>query len=127
MGVGSSCSSAPGYLECFVFFIHFRNLGKISVQSFKIFSDSFVLKNGIIHAFSLFWSQILNFPALFQHNNIRLGPIPWKRSVLQIPTDKEPIRALRFAWLWHIIKTHNYLVSWFSSPVTLRFSIDERR
>ena len=38
--------------------------------------------------FSLFWLQILNLPALLQNKNTRVGPFPWKRSVLQNP-DRE--------------------------------------
>ena len=38
--------------------------------------------------FSLLWLQILNLPALLQNKNTRIGPFPWKRSVLQKP-DRE--------------------------------------
>ena len=38
--------------------------------------------------FSLFWLQILNLPASLQKKNTRVGPFPWKRSVLQNP-DRE--------------------------------------
>ena len=38
--------------------------------------------------FSLFWFQILNFPALLHNKNTWIGPFPWKRSVLQNP-DRE--------------------------------------
>ena len=38
--------------------------------------------------FSLFWLQILNLPASLQNKNTRVGPFPWKRSVLQTP-DRE--------------------------------------
>ena len=41
------------------------------------------MKNNYIHIFSLFWLKILNLPALLQNKNTRLGPFPWKRSVLQ--------------------------------------------
>ena len=37
---------------------------------------------------SLSWLQSLNFPALLQNKNTRIGPFPWKRAVLQIP-DRE--------------------------------------
>ena len=38
--------------------------------------------------FSLFWLQILNLPASLQNKNTRIGPFPWKQSVLQNP-DRE--------------------------------------
>ena len=38
--------------------------------------------------FSLSWLQMLNLPALLQNKNTRIGPFPWKRSVLQNP-DRE--------------------------------------
>ena len=40
------------------------------------------------HFFSLFWLQILNLPASLRNKNTRVGPFPWKRSVLQNP-DRE--------------------------------------
>ena len=47
------------------------------------------MKNDNIHTFfSLFWLQILNLPASLQNKNTRIGPFPWKRSVLQDP-DRE--------------------------------------
>ena len=47
------------------------------------------MKNDNIHSFfSLFWLQILNLPASLQNKNTRIGPFPWKRSVLQNP-DRE--------------------------------------
>ena len=47
------------------------------------------MKNDIIHTFfPLFWLQILNSPASLQNKNTRIGPFPWKRSVLQNP-DRE--------------------------------------
>ena len=47
------------------------------------------MKNDNIHRFfSLFWLQILNLPASLQTKNTRIGPFPWKRSVLQNP-DRE--------------------------------------
>ena len=47
------------------------------------------MKNDNIHSFfSLFWLQILNLPASLQNKNTRVGPFPWKRSVLQNP-DRE--------------------------------------
>ena len=36
----------------------------------------------------MLWLQILNLPALLQNKNTRIGPFPWKRSVLQNP-DRE--------------------------------------
>ena len=38
--------------------------------------------------FSLSWLQMLNLPALLQNKNTRIGPFPWKRSVLRNP-DRE--------------------------------------
>ena len=38
--------------------------------------------------FFLFWLQILNLPASLQNKNTRVGPFPWKWSVLQNP-DRE--------------------------------------
>ena len=38
--------------------------------------------------FSLFWLQILNLPASLQNKNTRIGPFPWKLSVLKNP-DRE--------------------------------------
>ena len=47
------------------------------------------MKNDNIHSFFLlFWLQILNLPASLQNKNTRVGPFPWKRSVLQNP-DRE--------------------------------------
>ena len=47
------------------------------------------MKNDNIHSFfSLFWLQILNLPASLQNKNTRIGPFPWKRSILQNP-DRE--------------------------------------
>ena len=61
-------------------------------EKFSIFlasSGSFTVKNDNIHRFfSLFWLQILNLPASLQNKNTRVGPFPWKRSVLQNP-DRE--------------------------------------
>ena len=61
---------------------YWPNFGKISIFLFS--SDSFNLKNDIIHTFfPLFWLQILNLPASLQNKNTRIGPFPWKWSVLQ--------------------------------------------
>ena len=47
------------------------------------------MKNDNFHTFfSLSWLQMLNLPALLQNRNTRIGPFPWKRSVLQ-NTDRE--------------------------------------
>ena len=81
------CTSGGLHLKMFVFSIYLWNLGKISI--FLASSDSFNVKNDIIHTFfSLFWLQILNLPASLQNKNTRIGPFPWKRSVLQNP-DRE--------------------------------------
>ena len=49
---------------------------------------SFNPKNDNFHTFSLSWLKILNLAALLQNKNTRIGPFPWKRSVLQNP-DRE--------------------------------------
>ena len=68
------------------------NLFSFLSFSFSIFlasSGSFTVKNDNIHSFfSLFWLQILNLPASLQNKNTRVGPFPWKRSILQNP-DQE--------------------------------------
>ena len=49
-------------------------------------SDSVHVKNDIIHTF--FFAVLvanLNLPASLQDKNTRIGPFPWKRSVLQSP------------------------------------------
>ena len=64
--------------------LHF---GKISI--FLGPAGSFSVKNDNFHTFfSLSWLQMLNLPALLQ--NTRIGPFPWKQSVLQNP-DRERI------------------------------------
>ena len=70
----------------FVFSIYLWNFGKFFI--FLVSSDSFNVKNDIHTFFSLFWLQILNSPASLQSKNTRIGPFPWKRSVLQNP-DRE--------------------------------------
>ena len=71
----------------FVFFIHLWNFRKISI--FLASASSFNVKNDNFHTvFSLSWLQILNLPALPQNKNTRIGPFPWKWSVLQNP-DRE--------------------------------------
>ena len=70
-----------------VLLLYLSNFGEISI--FLASSDSFNLKNDIIHTFfSLFWLQILNLSASVQNKNTRNGPFPCKRSVLQNP-DRE--------------------------------------
>ena len=64
----------------FVFFLHLWNLSK-NLAIFLAFSGSFAMKNNYIHIF--FAVLVANFPALLQNKNTRLGPFPWKRSVLQ--------------------------------------------
>ena len=52
-------------------------------------AGSFNVKNDKFHTFfSLSWLQMLNLPAWLQNKNTRIGPFPWKRSVLQNP-DQE--------------------------------------
>ena len=67
------------YLFSFSIFLSFNLLAS---------SGSFTMKNDNIHSFfSLFWLQFLNInlPASLQNKNTRVGPFPWKRSVLQNP------------------------------------------
>ena len=60
---------------------------KISI--FLASAGSFNVKNNNFHTFLLLsWLQMLNLPALLQNKNTRIGPFPWKRSVLQNP-DRE--------------------------------------
>ena len=52
-------------------------------------AGSFNVKNDNFHTFFwLSWLQMLNLPASLQNKNTRIGPFPWKRSVLQNP-DRE--------------------------------------
>ena len=78
--------------------LHLKNVRllhpSLKFQSFQISiflasAGSFNVKNYNFHTFfSLSWLQILNLPALLQNKNTRIGPFPWKRSVLQNP-DRE--------------------------------------
>ena len=47
------------------------------------------------------WLQILNLPASLQNNNTRVGPFPWKWSVMQNPdrerTNQNPGICLRLS------------------------------
>ena len=47
------------------------------------------------------WLQILNLPASLQNKNTRVGPFPWKWSVLQNPdrerTNQSPGNCLRLS------------------------------
>ena len=62
------CTSGGRHLKMFIFSIYLGNFGKISI--FLASSDSFNVKNDIIHTFfSLFWLQILNLPASLQNKN----------------------------------------------------------
>ena len=66
-----------------------RGRGSTEISILLASSDSFNVKSDIIHTFfSLFWLQILNLPASLQNKNTRIGPFPWKRTVLQNP-DRE--------------------------------------
>ena len=67
--------------------MHLWNFGKISIL--LACAGSFNVKNDKFHAFFwLSWLQMLNLPASLQNKNPRIGPFPWKRSVLQNP-DRE--------------------------------------
>ena len=68
-----------------MFTIILNSLGECSSSS-SIFEIS--VKFQSLYLFlvvSLLWLQILNLAALLQNKNTRLGPFPWKRSVLQNP------------------------------------------
>ena len=79
----------------FVFFIHFWNLGKISI--FLAFSGSFAEKNDNIHFFSMVWSKFLNLPALLQRKIHGLDYFHGNGPYCKIPTEEELTRAHRFA------------------------------
>ena len=65
----------------------FEIAGKISI--FLASAGTFNVKNDNFQLFfSLSWLQMLNLPALLKIKNTRIGPFPWKRSVLQNP-DRE--------------------------------------
>ena len=72
------CSSSPSIFEISENFQSFYFLLVVSMWRMTLFTLFF----------SLFWSQILNLPASLQNKNTRIGPFPWKRSVLQNP-DRE--------------------------------------
>ena len=60
---------------------------KISI--FLASAGSFNVKNDNFHTFfRCLGLQMLNLPALLKNKNTRIGPFPWKRSVLQNP-DRE--------------------------------------
>ena len=67
---------------------------------FIFFSGSFTVKNDNIHIFFA-WLQILNLPASLLNKNTRVGPFPWKWSVLQNPdrerTNQSPGICLRLS------------------------------
>ena len=76
--------------------LHLKNVRllhpSLKFRKKKIFlasAGSFNVKNDNFHPFfSLPWLRMLNLPALLQNKNTRIGPLPWKRSVLQNP-DRE--------------------------------------
>ena len=82
------CTSGAISLSSFLSFI-FLSFQSFYLSILLVSSGSFTVKNDNIHSFfSLFWLQILNLPASLQNKNTRVGPFPWKRSVLQNP-DRE--------------------------------------
>ena len=80
------CTSGAINLFSFLSF-SFLAFQSFHLSIFLASSGSFTVKNDNIHSFffSLFWLQILNLPASLQNKNTRVGPFPWKRSVLQNP------------------------------------------
>ena len=63
--------------------------------------------------FSLFWLQILNLPALLQNKNTRLGPFPWKRSVLQNPDRERTNQSAQIChWFLTLVFPYNNVDSW---------------
>ena len=89
------------------------------------------MKNDNIHRFfPLFWLQILNLPALLQTKNTRIGPFPWKRSVLRNPdrerTNQSTGICLRLGLPYNNIK---YSASKYFDSTTIgtwRFMVPER-
>ena len=74
------CTSGGLHVKMFVFSIHLKHFGKISI--FLASVGSFNVKNDNIHPFcSLSWLQMLNLPALLQNKNIWIGPFLWKLVV----------------------------------------------
>ena len=70
-------------------FLSFYLFNLFYLSIFLASSGSFTVKNDNIHSFfALFWLQTLNLPASPQNKNTRVGPFPWKRSVLPNP-DRE--------------------------------------
>ena len=104
------CTSVVLHLKMFVFSIYLWNFGKIFI--FLASSDCFNVKNDIIHTFfSLFWLQILNLPASLQNKNTRIGPFPWKRSVLQNP-DRERTNQSTGIWVGLGLPYNNARLFW---------------
>ena len=80
--------------------MHFRWLALKSVRllhlslkfrKFSIFlasAGSFNVKDDNFHTFFAVLVANFDLPTLLQNKNTRLGPLPWKRSVLQNP-DRE--------------------------------------
>ena len=120
------CTSGGLHLKMFVFSIYLWNFGKISI--FIASSDSFNVKNDNIHTFfSLFWLQILNLPASLQNKNTRIGPFPWKWSVLQNPDQERTNQSTGICRIIiHLIpkwRPINYsFVCMFISPLCLIFT-----
>ena len=62
--------------------------------------------------FSLFWLQILNLPASLQNKNTRVGPFPWKRSVLQNPYRERTNQSAGICLRLDLpCNKHNYSIS----------------
>ena len=83
------------FILVLAFFLAFQSF---YLSIFLASSGSFTVKNDN-GFFTLFWLQILNLPALLQNKNTRVGPFPWKRSVLQNPdqerTNQSTVICLR--------------------------------
>ena len=91
------CTSGGLHLKMFVFSIYLWNFGKISI--FLASSDSFNVKNDIIHTF-FFAVLVANFKfaGLIRSQTIRrLDRFHGNGPYCKILTEKEPIRAQGFA------------------------------
>ena len=71
------------------------------------------MKNDNFHTFFwLSWLQMFNLPASLQNKNTRIGPFPWKRSVLQNP-DRE--RTNQSTGICHLTNRFHVAVRLFSN------------
>ena len=78
------CTSAGLHLKILVFFTHLWNFRKISIFLWLLLVVS-TWRMTIFTLFLPFSLQILNLPASLQNKNTRIGPVPWKLSILKNP------------------------------------------